>query len=129
MGLQIQILKASTGGEIEAAFATFVRERPDALFVGNDAFLTSRRVQFSLLAAFHRLPATYSHGLDPKLTLHEPDQSITSSAKTSKVVGMLRPSALAVWRLITSSSLVCWKTGRSIGLSPFRILAAYSPAW
>jgi putative ABC transport system substrate-binding protein len=60
MGLQIQILKASTGGEIEAAFATFVRERPDALFVGNDAFLTSRRVQFSLLAAFHRLPATYS---------------------------------------------------------------------
>src|SRR5258707_8992456 len=42
MGLQIQILKASTSSEIEAAFATFVRERPDALFVGNDAFLTSR---------------------------------------------------------------------------------------
>ena len=39
MGLQIQILNASTSGEIDAAFATFVRERPDALFVGNDAFL------------------------------------------------------------------------------------------
>ena len=34
MGLQIQVLKASTSGEIEAAFATLVRERADALFVG-----------------------------------------------------------------------------------------------
>ena len=39
MGLQIQVLNASTSREIDAAFATFVRERPDALFVGGDAFL------------------------------------------------------------------------------------------
>ena len=38
MGLQIQILNASTSREIDAAFATFVRERPDALFVGTDPF-------------------------------------------------------------------------------------------
>ena len=60
MGLQIQILKASTSPEIEAAFATFVRERPDALFVGNDAFLTSRSVQMVHLATLHKVPATYS---------------------------------------------------------------------
>jgi putative ABC transport system substrate-binding protein len=60
MGLQIQILKASSSGEIEAAFATFVGERPDALFVGNDAFLTSRRVQLVHLAARHAIPATYT---------------------------------------------------------------------
>jgi putative tryptophan/tyrosine transport system substrate-binding protein len=60
MGLQIQILKASSSGEIEAAFATFVRERPDALFVGNDAFLTSRRVQLAHLATRHAIPATYT---------------------------------------------------------------------
>jgi putative ABC transport system substrate-binding protein len=60
MGLQIQILKASTSPEIEAAFATFVRERPDALFVGNDAFLTSRSVQLVHLATLHKVPATYS---------------------------------------------------------------------
>jgi hypothetical protein len=34
MGLQIQVLNASTSQEINAAFATFVRERPDAVFVG-----------------------------------------------------------------------------------------------
>ena len=45
MGLQIQVLNASTRQEIDAAFATFVRERPDALFVGSDTFFTSRRVQ------------------------------------------------------------------------------------
>jgi putative tryptophan/tyrosine transport system substrate-binding protein len=60
MGLQIQILKASTSREIEAAFATFVRERPDALFVGNDAFLTSRRIQLVHLATRHAIPATYT---------------------------------------------------------------------
>ena len=45
IGLQIQVLNASTSREIDAAFATFVRERPDALFVGDDPFFTSRRVQ------------------------------------------------------------------------------------
>ena len=41
MGLQIQVLNASTSREIDAAFETFVRERPDALFVGGDPFLDS----------------------------------------------------------------------------------------
>src|SRR5215831_18524118 len=43
MGLQIQVLNASTSREIDAAFATIARERPDALFVGNDAFFNARR--------------------------------------------------------------------------------------
>jgi putative tryptophan/tyrosine transport system substrate-binding protein len=60
MGLQIQIYKASTSLEIEAAFATFLGNRPDALFVGNDAFLTSRRIQLVHLATLHKIPATYS---------------------------------------------------------------------
>ena len=42
IGLQIQILNASTIGEIDAAFATLARERPDALFVAGDAFFVSR---------------------------------------------------------------------------------------
>ena len=47
IGLQIRVLNASSSREIEAAFATFVRERPDALFVGSDTFFTSRRVHWS----------------------------------------------------------------------------------
>ena len=59
MGLQIQVLKASTSREIDAAFATFVRERPDAVFVGLDVFFISRRAQLVNLASRHALPATY----------------------------------------------------------------------
>jgi putative ABC transport system substrate-binding protein len=58
-GLQIRLLNASTSREIEAAFATFVGERPDALFVGSDSFFHSRRVQLAVLAAIHRVPATF----------------------------------------------------------------------
>jgi putative tryptophan/tyrosine transport system substrate-binding protein len=60
MGLQIQVLNASTSREINAAFATFVRERPDAVFVSLDAFFGSRRAQLVNLASRHALPATYS---------------------------------------------------------------------
>jgi putative tryptophan/tyrosine transport system substrate-binding protein len=59
MGLQIQVLNASTSREIDAAFVTIVRERPDALFVGNDAFFNARRVQLVLLAGRHGSPAIY----------------------------------------------------------------------
>ena len=59
MGLQIQVLNASTSREIDAAFATFVRERPDAVFVGLDVFFISRRAQLVNLASRHALPATY----------------------------------------------------------------------
>jgi putative tryptophan/tyrosine transport system substrate-binding protein len=60
IGLQIEVLRASTSPEIDTAFATFARERPDALFISNDAFLNSRRVQLVQLAAHHRVPAIYS---------------------------------------------------------------------
>jgi putative ABC transport system substrate-binding protein len=60
IGLQIQVLNASTSREINAAFATFVRERPEALLVGLDPFLTSRRVQIVQLATLHRVPAVYA---------------------------------------------------------------------
>jgi len=60
IGLQIQILNASTIGEIDAAFATIARERPDALFVAPDALFTLRRGQLAILTARERIPAAYA---------------------------------------------------------------------
>ena len=60
IGLEIQVLNASTSREINAAFATFVRDRPDALFVDIDPFFTTRRMQLVHLASHHRIPATYA---------------------------------------------------------------------
>jgi putative tryptophan/tyrosine transport system substrate-binding protein len=59
IGLQINVLNASTNHEIDAAFATLSRERPDALFVFGDAFFTSRRVQLATLAVSNMIPAAY----------------------------------------------------------------------
>jgi putative ABC transport system substrate-binding protein len=59
MGLLVQIFKASTGREINAAFAAIARERSDALFVGPDPYFSSRRVQFANLASRHAIPALY----------------------------------------------------------------------
>ena len=61
MGLQILVLKASTSREIDAGFDSFVRERPDALFVNPDPFFVSRLVQLVHLASRHGVPATYGY--------------------------------------------------------------------
>jgi putative tryptophan/tyrosine transport system substrate-binding protein len=61
IGLQIPVLNASTSREINAAFATLVRERPDALFVGGDPFFSSRRIQLVHLATLHKVPAIFSN--------------------------------------------------------------------
>jgi putative ABC transport system substrate-binding protein len=60
MGLQVKVLSASTSREINAAFANFVRERPDVLYVGTSTFFISRPVQLTQLAARHAVPAIYS---------------------------------------------------------------------
>jgi putative tryptophan/tyrosine transport system substrate-binding protein len=60
MGLQIQVFNADTIAEIDAAFETMGRSRPDAVFVSTTGFLNGRRLQLAQLATFHRLPATYA---------------------------------------------------------------------
>jgi ABC-type uncharacterized transport system substrate-binding protein len=59
LGLQIQVVNASTIGEINAAFAALAHERAEALFVTAPAFFTSRRVQLATLATRDRIPAAY----------------------------------------------------------------------
>jgi putative tryptophan/tyrosine transport system substrate-binding protein len=60
MGLQTQVVNASTSQEIDAAFVTIGRERPDALFVTGNPVFNSRRLQLALLAAHHAIPASYA---------------------------------------------------------------------
>jgi len=59
IGVQVQVINASTSRDIDAAFATLARERPDALFVANDGFFNSRRVHIVNAAVRHAIPATY----------------------------------------------------------------------
>src|SRR6202030_2030118 len=60
VGLPIEILKASSSREIEAAFAMMAHERLEALFVAADSYFASRRVQFATLATLHRIPTSFN---------------------------------------------------------------------
>ena len=59
MGMQIQSLNAGSSREIDEAFASIVRARPDALLVATSAFFADRRIQLALQAMRHTIPATY----------------------------------------------------------------------
>ena len=59
-GVQLRVLNATTVGEIDAAFASFAQERPDALFVAADAFFNSRGTQFAILTARERIASAFS---------------------------------------------------------------------
>jgi putative ABC transport system substrate-binding protein len=123
LGLQIQVLNASTSREIEAAFATLVRDRADALFVAPDGFFTSRRVQFATLAAHHRVPAAYSnrdyaevgglasYGID---TL---DMYRQVGVYTGQILKGTKPADLPVVQSTKFEFVINLQTARALGLT------------
>jgi putative tryptophan/tyrosine transport system substrate-binding protein len=60
MGLQIEVVQAGNILEIDAAFASLVRKRVDALVTGTDSFFFNRRLQLATLATRHAIPAVYN---------------------------------------------------------------------
>jgi putative ABC transport system substrate-binding protein len=67
MGLQLRVLNASTIGDIDAAFATFAEDRPDALFISSGPFFTNRRVQLAHLATHYAVPAIHGSRAYPEV--------------------------------------------------------------
>jgi putative tryptophan/tyrosine transport system substrate-binding protein len=122
IGLQIQVLNASTRDEIEAAFATLVRDRADALYVAGDAFFTSRRVQFATLAASYRIPATYPSreaaevgGLMAYDT-DRVDMFRQVGAYTGQILKGAKPADLPVLQSTKFQFVINLQTARALGL-------------
>jgi putative tryptophan/tyrosine transport system substrate-binding protein len=61
LGLQLDVLNASTAREIDAAFDALSQDKADALFVAGDGLFADRRVQFATLAARDRIPAAFAN--------------------------------------------------------------------
>jgi putative ABC transport system substrate-binding protein len=122
IGLQIQILNASTIGEIDAAFASLARERSDALFVSPDAFFTSRRGQFATLTARDRIPSAYaireaveagglmSYGTDIAEAFHQ------VGVYTGKVLKGEKPADLPVVQSTKFEFVINLQTARALGI-------------
>jgi putative tryptophan/tyrosine transport system substrate-binding protein len=123
MGLQIQVFKASTSLEIEAAFATFVRERPDALFVGNDPFLTSRRIQLVQFTTLHKVPASYALREFAEVGgLMSYGVSVTEATRqvgvyTCRILKNTKPADLPVMQSSKFELVINTMTARMLGLT------------
>src|SRR5271169_467057 len=122
MGLQIQIFNATTIGEIDAAFATLARERPDALFVAGDSFFTSRAVQFATLTAANKIPATYSQRdfvAAGGLMSYEADFADTFhqvGVYTGRILKGARPADLPVLQPTKFEFIINLQTARVLGI-------------
>jgi len=122
IGMQIQILNATTIGEIDAAFASLARERPDALFVAPDSFLLSRREQFATLASRDRIPAAYgnrgyvavgglmSYGIDLAEVYHH------VGVYTGSILKGAKPADLPVVQSTKFELVINLKAAKALGL-------------
>ena len=135
LGLQIQVLNASTNREIEAAFAALARDRADALFVAGDGFFSSRRVQFATLATRDRIPAAYSerdyvaagglmsYGTDLTEVFHQ------IGVYTGIILKGTKPADLPVLQPTKFEFALNLQTARALGLEvPPQLLASVDEA-
>ena len=123
MGLQIRVFSASTSSEIDAAFAGFELERPDALFVGSGTFFGGRRVQLTQWPAHHRIPASYSDRASVEAGgLMSYGSNTTEALRQSGVyVGRIlkgaKPADLPVVQSTKFELVINAQTARTLGLT------------
>jgi putative ABC transport system substrate-binding protein len=122
IGLQIQVLNASNSRDIEAAFATIVRDRADALFISPDAFFTSRRSQFATLAARDRIPTSCANremveaGLLMSYGTNIADAFRQVGIYTASILKGAKPGDLPVLQSTKFEFVINLQTARALGL-------------
>src|SRR5215468_1277610 len=123
MGLQINVLNASTSREIDAAFATFVDRRPDALFVAADIVFTSRRVQLANLAARYGIPMTCATreiseaGGLMSYGSNIVDANFQVGAYVGRILKGARPADLPVMQVSKMELVINHQTAKMLGLT------------
>jgi putative tryptophan/tyrosine transport system substrate-binding protein len=122
LGLQVQVLKASTGPEIDAGFSAMVRDRADALFIAPDAFFVSRRVQFATLAARDRVPTSCANremveaGLLMSYGVNIADMFLQVGIYTGSILKGTKPADLPVLQSTKFEFVINLQTAKALGL-------------
>ena len=131
MGLQIRVLAVNTSGEIDAAFATIARERPDAVFVSSSPLFNARRIQLVHLASYHRVPASYSGRLYAEIGgLMSYGASVADAMHqmgvyTGRILKGAKPADLPVVQSTRLELVINHQSARMLSLTvPDKLLAA-----
>ena len=123
MGQKIAIAAARNEAEIDAAFASFARERADALLVADDPFFTVRRKQIVALAAQQRLPAIYyarEYAVDGGLVTYgsaSSDNYRLAGGYVGRVLNGAKPADLPVLQPTKFELVINLKTAKTLGLT------------
>ena len=123
LGLRVYAEKASSERDIDAAFANFVQERVNALFVAADAYLLDRRDQLVALAASHALPACFStsaYVAAGGLMSYGPSATDTyrqAGLYTGRVLKGEKPGDLPVVQPTKFDLIINLKTAKALGIT------------
>jgi putative ABC transport system substrate-binding protein len=130
IGRQIEVVTASTNGDIDTAFATLVKKHADALLISPDALFVTRRVQLITLAVRHALPALYhrrelaeagglmSYGSDL------PDQYRQTGVYVGRILKGEKPAEMPVQLPTRFEFIINLQTAKTLGIEiPATLLA------
>jgi putative ABC transport system substrate-binding protein len=131
IGRQIEVVTASTNGDIDTAFATLVKKRADALLISPDPLFVTRRVQLITLAVRHALPALYhrrelpeagglmSYGSDLS------DQYRQTGVSVGRILKGEKPAEMPVQQPTKFEFVINLQTAKTLGIEiPATLLAA-----
>jgi putative ABC transport system substrate-binding protein len=130
IGLKVQILKASSDREIDAAFASLVQARTGALLVGSDPFFNNRIERLIELAARHAIPTMYGYRefvvagglISYGVSLIEVYRQV--GVYTGRILKGEKPADLPVQQMTKLALIINLKTAKALGLQiPDRLLA------
>ena len=130
IGLKIQILKARTDREIDAAFVSLVQVRTGALLVGGDALFNNRIEQIVALAARHTIPTMYTFRefvvagglISYGSSLIETYRQV--GLYTGRILKGEKPADLPVIQATKLALIINLKTAKTLGLTvPDKLLA------
>ena len=130
IGLKVQILKAGTDREIDAAFASLVQARTGALLVGSDFFFNTRIEQVAALAARHAIPTMQTYRefvvvgglISYGISLIENYRQV--GVYTGRILQGEKPADLPVIQPTKFELSINLKTAKALGLQiPDRLLA------
>ena len=123
LGLQLIVLRASTDGEIDAAFATMAQQGRGALLVGVDPFFLVRADQIVALSARHAIPAIYplrEFAVAGGLMSYASDFADSyrqAGVYTGRILRGEKPADLPVQRSVKFEFVINLKTAKTLGLS------------